>query len=38
MQETPVQLLGLEDHLEEVIETLSSILAWRIPSLASYGP
>ena len=31
MQETLVQLLGWEDSLEEGIETLSSILAWRIP-------
>ena len=26
-----VQPLGWEDPLEEVMETLSSILAWRIP-------
>ena len=31
MQETLVQLLGWEDSLEEGIETLSSIFAWRIP-------
>ena len=28
---TRVQSLGLEDHLEEGMETHSSILAWRIP-------
>ena len=31
MQETQVQSLGLEDHLEEEMATHSSILAWRIP-------
>ena len=31
MQETQVQVLGQEDHLEEGMETHSSILAWRIP-------
>ena len=31
MQETPVQSLGGEDHLEESMATHSSILAWRIP-------
>ena len=31
VQETRVQLLGLEDPLEEGMETYSSILAWRIP-------
>ena len=31
MQETWVQSLGLEDPLEEVMATYSSILAWRIP-------
>ena len=30
MQETWVQSLGWEDHLEEGITTHSSILAWRI--------
>ena len=30
-QETWVQSLGLEDSLEEGMETQSSILAWRIP-------
>ena len=36
-----VQPLGLEDPLEEEMETQSSILAWRIPwteSLVSYSP
>ena len=31
MQETWVQSLGLENHLEEEMATHSSILAWRIP-------
>ena len=31
MQETLVQSLGQEDPLEKEIETLSSILAWKIP-------
>ena len=31
MQETWIQLLGLEDPLEEEMATYSSILAWRIP-------
>ena len=31
MQETPVQLLGWEDPLEEGTAPHSSILAWRIP-------
>ena len=31
MQETQVQSLGLEDSLEEEMETHSSILAWEIP-------
>ena len=31
MQETPVQLLGWEDLLEEGMATHSSILAWRTP-------
>ena len=29
-QETPVQSLGQEDHLEKGMATHSSILAWRI--------
>ena len=31
MRETWVQSLGWEDPLEEVMATLSNILAWRIP-------
>ena len=31
MQETRVQSLGWEDHLEKEMETHSSILAWKIP-------
>ena len=31
MQETQVWSLGQEDPLEEGMETLSNILAWRIP-------
>ena len=31
MQETWVQSLGQEDHLEKEMATQSSILAWRIP-------
>ena len=31
MQETWVQSLGLEDPLEEVMASHSSILAWRLP-------
>ena len=31
MQETQVQFLGREDHLEKEMATHSSILAWRIP-------
>ena len=30
MQETQVRSLGLEDPLEKGMETLSSILAWKI--------
>ena len=30
-QETQVESLGREDHLEEEMATRSSILAWRIP-------
>ena len=31
MQETQVQFLSQEDHLEKEMATHSSILAWRIP-------
>ena len=31
MQETQVQSLGREDHLEKEMATHSSILAWKIP-------
>ena len=31
IQETRVQSLGVEDPLEEEMETHSSILAWKIP-------
>ena len=31
MQETRVRSLGVEDLLEEVMATYSSVLAWRIP-------
>jgi len=31
MEETWVQSLGQEDHLQKGMATLSSILAWRIP-------
>ena len=31
MQETQVQSLGQEDHLEKEMVTHSSVLAWRIP-------
>ena len=31
MEETQVQSLGQEDHLEKEMATHSSILAWRIP-------
>ena len=31
MQETQVQFLGQEDHLEKEMATHSSILAWEIP-------
>ena len=39
MQETRVQSLGWEDHLEKGTATHSSILAWKIPrrSLAGYS-
>ena len=36
-QETWVQALGWEDPLEEVMETHSSILAWRIPGTGEPG-
>ena len=31
MQQTPVQYLGWEDHLEKEMAIQSTILAWRIP-------
>ena len=31
MEETQVQSLGQEDHLEKGMATHSSVLAWRIP-------
>ena len=31
MQETWIQLLGQEDHLEEEMTAHCSILAWKIP-------
>ena len=31
MQETYIQPLGLEDHLERGMATQSSVLAWRVP-------
>ena len=38
MQETQVQLLSWEDHLEkEGVATHSSILAWRIPCTDETG-
>ena len=40
VQETPVQSVGQEDHLEKEMATHSSILAWTIPwtrNLAGYG-
>ena len=37
MQETRVQSLGWEDHLEEEMATHSSILAWRIPWTEELG-
>ena len=37
MQETWVQLLGLEDALEKGIATCSSILAWEIPGTEEPG-
>ena len=42
MWDTWVQSLGWEDTLEEVMSTLASVLAWRIPmnrgTLAGYSP
>ena len=35
--ETWVRSLGWEDHLEEVVTTHSSILAWRIPQTEEPG-
>ena len=37
MKETWVRSLGGEDPLEEVMATLSSILAWRIPWTEELG-
>ena len=37
MQETLVQFLGLEDPLEKVMATHSSILAWRLPWTEELG-
>ena len=37
MQETWVQSLGREDHLEKGMATHSSILAWRIPWAEELG-
>ena len=37
MQETPVQILDQEYHLEEGMATHSSILAWRIPCIEEPG-
>ena len=37
MQETRVQSLGWEDHLEKEMETHSSILAWKIPWMEEPG-
>ena len=41
IQETRVRSLGQEDPLEKGMETLFSILAWKVPwtvSLAGYSP
>ena len=40
MQDTRVRSLGQKGPLEEGMETLSSVLAWRTPwrSLAGYSP
>ena len=37
VQETRVQSLGLEDHLEEEVATHASILACRIPGTEESG-
>ena len=37
MQETQVQSLDWEDHLEKGMTTHSSILAWRIPQTEEPG-
>ena len=37
MQETQVQSLGWEDHLEKGMSIFSSILAWRIPRTEGPG-
>ena len=37
MQETWVQSLGWEDHLEKQMATHSGILAWRIPKTEDPG-
>ena len=37
MQDTQVQSLGWEDHLEKEMDTHSSILAWRIPQTEKPG-
>ena len=37
MQETQVQSLGWEDHLEKGMATYSSIFAWRIPRTEESG-
>ena len=37
LQETQVRSLDPEDHLEEEIATLSSVLAWRIPGTEDPG-
>ena len=37
VQETQVQSLGQEDHLEKGMATHSSILAWRIPQTERPG-
>ena len=37
MQETPVQVLGQKDALEEGMATHSSVLAWRIPCTEEPG-
>ena len=37
MQQTQVQSLAWEDHLEKGIATCSSVLAWEIPSTETPG-